>query len=392
MTSTNYLGHLVGCLECVEFILYAAAAGAFTSDTICIVTGMNTDLVFIVDLALFAVCVAICAYGGRSFWRVNFAIGLVSLLVVIMFIFGSLRHVDFNRNASDGLPWFSNGMTGFMESLPYVLWFYIGVEGINNSTYESIEPKQSIPQGYVMCMSTLLATSVGVLLVSVSLAPIIEIQAAVSPLDFGFSQMFPGVKNIGLMLALPSMFATVFGFIFAYGKRVGGLGRSLLLPKLLGKSILHRGTSDVALVVSSMFSLTALFCYRYSKTADMFVLCLLASCFTYCMTLYSYIVFALSYGHFVRPFRSPLGIVGAALGILIFSLVFIACAFFQPTFESLIVFVVIVCGISLYYYAVVRHAQFFSPEEQAVLLPFYTAKCKLPLTCTCIVVTLMLLK
>jgi hypothetical protein len=56
--------------------------------------------------------------------------------------------------------------------------------------------------------------------------------------------------------------------------------------------------------------------------------------------------------------------------------VFISAAFCQPDFYNIIAFVMITCLASVYYVAVVKDRQFFSKEEQTVLMACHVIKGK----------------
>ena len=374
LTTTHFLGHLMGCLEIAEFLMYASASTAFLAQYLCALSQSNNETdIYLYSLLIYGISCIIIIAGNKFIWPVMRIFGLASLVITIIYILGSLPWVNFKENASNGLPWF-NGAKLFMKGIPAVLWFYIGVEAINNATYDAVEPKVSVPRGYVSCISTLIITAIGVLFVSVSLEPISDVSQQDAPLSYGFNKMFAGASNISVYLSLPSMFATVFGFIYAYTKRIKSLGRSSLIPSFLGKSILRQESGDVAVICGSIVSMGCLVVFQEISSIDGFIVCVLCSCLTYCLTFVSYMIFCIQFNQFSREFKSPFGLIGAIVGFVIFLLVFLGCAAFQDSVSSLICFLIFLAVILSYYFIVVKHQQFFSEEEQSVLLPFYTAK------------------
>jgi ethanolamine permease len=88
----------------------------------------------------------------------------------------------------------------------------------------------------------------------------------------------------------------------------------------------------------------------------------------------SFFVFGTLLGNIKREFKSPLGVAGAVYGSAVFLLAFIGIAFFQENYIALIVFVSYVALVTVYYFFVVKHRQFFSNEEKEVLMQAHVVK------------------
>ena len=90
---------------------------------------------------------------------------------------------------------------------------------------------------------------------------------------------------------------------------------------------------------------------------------------SYGMVMISYIKLRISQPDLPRPYRSPLGIPGAALGAALSLLALVAC-FFQPDYRPAVVAVSLFLLVSiLYFFFYSRHhlvAQ--APEEEVALL------------------------
>jgi ethanolamine permease len=90
---------------------------------------------------------------------------------------------------------------------------------------------------------------------------------------------------------------------------------------------------------------------------------------SYCMVMISYIKLKITQPDLPRPYRSPLGIPGAALGATLSLLALVAC-FFTPAYRPAVVGVSLFLLVSmLYFFLYSRHhlvAQ--APEEEVALM------------------------
>jgi ethanolamine permease len=165
-----------------------------------------------------------------------------------MYCFGSLPFVDIARYApspdttgiisetdSYSPQWFIGGISSFMHTLPLAAWFYVGIESLNLCASVVHDPKMTIPIGSISCVCTLFVTSIFVLCVCSSLPSVgdgVATADIVTPLDKGFFLMFKIPRKYAILFNLPAMFATAYGFIFAFSRVMISMARSGLLPPM----------------------------------------------------------------------------------------------------------------------------------------------------------------
>ena len=171
VTLGYYMGFLIGICEIIEYIVYVAFSVNALGDMVTEVSGMDPKLAPLVWLAFYVSAVSVYVHGGKLFWRINMALALVSIGVVLVYCLGSLKYTDFkyaefvtgedfgirggsggsggsggNSGTSSGVSsgsggssggksgggaWFVGGFTAFMRVLPLPSWFYVGVESLN---------------------------------------------------------------------------------------------------------------------------------------------------------------------------------------------------------------------------------------------------------------------
>jgi hypothetical protein len=74
---------------------------------------------------------------GRYYWSLIYAVGIVSLLILLAYLVGSLPYTDFAKNASTHSDprdasahsnWFLGNGVLFMQIIPFTTWGYGGIE------------------------------------------------------------------------------------------------------------------------------------------------------------------------------------------------------------------------------------------------------------------------
>jgi ethanolamine permease len=372
----NYIGFLAGCFEAFGLILYTSAGTLFFGEIMTKVFETDKSFEPLYWLLVYVLSVLICVRGGRLFWLFNRLLAVVSVLIIVLYITSSLHFVDFKKHSEH--RWFVGGVNSFLQNIVFMLWFFIGIEFVNNGTKDCNNPLNAVPFGYVAGILTLVVTGICVVWISISLQSWDSLTDELAPLNVGFCRAFSCGSRVALILSLPAVFATNFGFIFAFGRILHSLGQANILPSILGHRLVSDSTPDIALVVGSLlgFGFSCLYKFAPFPKPDLFQFCALASCFTYCTLLGSYVNFSSQFSHLTRSFRSVFGIFGAVCSFVIFLLVWISVAAFQPSQVTFYYFVGFLFLLSLYYHSVVRHHQYFCSEEQEVLFKTYVSKCK----------------
>ena len=187
----NYIGFLLGCAEIVKCVFYVASSVIYLGRMIVLMEPSMKGLEPVIYLVFFMLSLLLCVFSGRMFWRFSTVLAILSLSILLLYCFSSLKSVDFMKYAytpstndapvSD--PWFVGGGYQFMQVLPLSAWMFIGVEALRKTSGDIPNPKVNIPRGQVACIFTLLATGMFVLFVCASLPPSLAVTAAL-PVPF----------------------------------------------------------------------------------------------------------------------------------------------------------------------------------------------------------------
>jgi amino acid transporter len=191
-----------------------------------------------------------------------------------------------------------------------------------------------------------------------------------------------GINEISATwLSIPATYATGFGFIFSYGRLMLAMSESRLLPRVLrikwGSG--DNGTPSLAFLIGSGIGfLVCIFVYFFPAIQKhLFNICILFAFGAYTSQFIGFINLRTRFIDLPRLYHSPLGIFGACLGTLIFTLAAISVIAFQKDgFTAFIAVLIIAALNSTYYFCSAKHHQKFSRDELKTLFNAHVFKCK----------------
>ena len=99
----------------------------------------------------------------------------------------------------------------WMKTFPLTAWWYVGVESLGFLYNVCQDGVLDTANGSILCVLTLLVTSVLVLFACSSTAPVALTASVLSPLDHGISLNFNIPEKYAVILVLPATYATAFG-------------------------------------------------------------------------------------------------------------------------------------------------------------------------------------
>jgi ethanolamine permease len=385
-----YPGFLIGCCEAVQYITYVATASFLLSQMLEDIWLAQDFLVPVICLLFYLSACLILIYGEQYFWRFSTVFGITSLLIVLVYCFGSLPFVDMARytpyygttgssSEEDRPQWFIGGMVGFMKNFPLSAWFLVGVESLNLSGSDVYDPKTTIPIASICCVFTCSVTSVFVLFVCSSLPMLDNIPTArmATPLTAGFALMFNIPVSKAIVLSLPAMYATCYGFVFAFSRILISMSKSGLLPPIFKRTYgKHKAPYAAILAGSSVCYVLCLAMYLKPSILDYLLpVCMLSAFIAYISQFIGYVLFKKKYGHYATAFTSPLGVWGAWYGGFVFSLGAVGICAFQDDCVAFITILFLGFFYTIYYFAYARRRQVFSDEEK-MFFPMQILKCK----------------
>ncbi|ETM54913.1 hypothetical protein L914_01805, partial [Phytophthora nicotianae] len=374
-----YPAFIIGCCEALEYIAYVSTSTISFVDLIVDAVPWLEFLSPLLWTLFYASALVIQIKGGRAFWIFNLGIGTISLMIVVIYCLGSFAFVNFGKYGADPNFEFVDGVSGFMKAFPLAAWFFVGVEALNMSSDQVVQPKKVVPIAQVSCVVTLFCTGLVIFFVTASLPPgLATLPSELVPFNRGFTLMFNISHHTATILSLPATYATAFGFMWCYGKLIAAMAMSRLLPHFLSKTTKENETPYGAFLAGSALSYAlCIISYFVPAVGDhLFRICVLSAFMSYTGQCIGYISLKRNYRNIKSSeFRSPWGIAGAAYSMVVWFLAIIAVVAFQDNGGiEIIVFSAIIVVLTVFYFGYSRKRQTFSAAENRVMLVAHVTK------------------
>lgn len=384
VTCDPFLGYLVAVCEVVQNIFYVAVSVIALGHMVSFALDISRRYEPLVWFLFFASACMIHCCDGNVFLKFNFVIGVISLIILVIYIISAIPQGNFHEYADT-----ESAISGhdFMVHFPSLAWFYIGIETLPFATIYCPRPRKQIPRAMLACMGTLFCTSIGMLFAMSSQSPgTAQLAKAAIPCNFAFSRLYNISERNATWFTIIPTYATAFGFMFAFGRQISAMASSGMIPKVFKWRIPWTGATYVAILTGSAVSMAVMAIVYFENenfVLDLFHWCSLASYIVYMSSFVSFIELRRKYSTVERNFVNPLGIPGAVLGMGIFTLNFIAVLGYQKEGDSIlkrmhpvIGLLVTIIAATIWYLVFVLRFQRFAVEEQKVLFSAYVIKCK----------------
>jgi ethanolamine permease len=364
-------GYLTGLAENMEYI--------FTPATIVVGIGGYLGAIFGTPaawtplwwLACYVVFVVLNIWGVEASFRVSAATTIGALLVLAIFYGGAVPLVDMHRWALSQGVLFPRGFGGIFGALPFALWVYLGIEQLPLTAEESLDPARDMPRGIFWSLATLILCSLLTPFLSGSIAPGAEkVGLSQEPLFLGFQTIFgAGIGSRLLALcAVTGLVASFHAIIYAYGRQIYSLARAGYFPSWLSQTHGRRRTPHYALIVGGALGYAAAlgiwFAGANSKAGAILLnMAVFGAVLAYVMQMASFILLRRNHPDLPRPYRSPLGNVGALVAAAI-AILTLAALFLNPDYRAGAYGAALWFALGMAYFAAyARHRLIRSPEE-----------------------------
>lgn len=380
-------GFLTGLAENVEYVLTPAVVVFFIGTYMGAILETPASLQPIYWIVGYMIFVGLNCVGVEMSFRVTLLVTLAALACLALFYISALPNIDFSRwamnIAADGSalpegngPLLPMGWTGVLPCLPFAVWLYLAIEQLPLAAEESIDPKRDMPKGILLGMLTLALSAFLMLFLNPAIIGVGAHKLGTSgePVLDGFKAIYGDrIANVLALVAVLGLVASFHSIIYAFGRQIYSLSRAGYFPTFLSLTHGTRKTPHVALFAGSIVGLGVMLVVWFTVGAEergafiggtLLNMAVFGAMFSYIMQGLSYVRLRQRLPHMERPYRSPLGIAGAAMTIVIAAVT----VYFQlqdPVFRAGVLGVAVWFGICIAYFAVVgRHKLILSPEEE----------------------------
>lgn len=328
----------------------------------------------------YALFVAINVRGVELTLQVSLIVTTLAVAVLVAFFGGALVSGAFSTEllfnvapsagqSARGLP---HGLAGVVAALPYATWFYLGIEQLPLAAEETYDVVRDMPRALRLGLATLLVLALATLVLNAGVGGGAEaIARSDAPLGEGFKAVFgAGATTWVLTLtALAGLVASFHSLLYAAGRVLFALSRAGYFPRVISLTNRHK-TPHVALILSGGLGLGCVMLldrFRGGAVgAALLNMAVFGAVISYVLVLVSFIKLRLGRPALPRPYRSPLGIAGAAVGVLLALLALVA-TFASPKLRPAVLGVAVFLALALLYFALYSRKRLVAqaPEEAA---------------------------
>jgi ethanolamine permease len=383
-------GFLTGLSENVEYVLTPAVIVFFISTYMSGIFGTPTAWLPLWWIGFYVAFVWLNVVGVELSFKVTVVVTLLALLCLVVFWASALPNVDFSRWAMNvgpggellpegGGPFLPLGPGGVLAALPFAVWLFLAIEQLPLAAEESVDPRRDMPKGILAGMFTLIVSAFMILWLNPAVAGVGSHALGKSgePLLDGFKAIFgEGIAKALALVAVLGLIASFHTIIFAEGRQIYSLSRAGYFPSALSVTHGSRKTPHLAMMLGSLVALAVMFVLWFSLGADkgsaiiggtLLNMAVFGAMFSYVMQAVSFVLLRRRLPHIERPYRSPLGIPGAALTVAI-ALVTLYFQLTDPVYRTGVVWVAVWFAVGISYFAVFgRNRLILSPEEEFAL-------------------------
>ncbi len=318
-------GFATGTAILIEYAVAPAAIATFIGGYMDTLIGVGGWVVY---LACYAIFVGIHLYGVGEALKLMFAITVVAVVALAVFIVGMVPQFQVSNlftieatNAAGASSFLPFGFVGIWAAFPFAIWFFLAIEGVPLAAEETRDPQRDMPKGLIGGMTALLLFAVLVLFFGPGGAGSAafttdEMLAAPSVLPLALEEAYGGTTTLGAIVnvaGLAGLIASFFSIIFAYSRQMFALSRAGYLPKVLSLTGSRR-TPWVALIVPGIIGfLLAL----TVNGATLINIAVFGATVSYALMMLSHIVLRRREPDLERPYRTPGGTVTSTVALVL---------------------------------------------------------------------------
>ncbi len=377
-----FLGFICGVATTIEYILTPAAIVVSIGDYLQPL--IPSVPVYVLWLLAYTIFVTINIWSVELTLNVGLLLTLVAIMVLVIFYLSILIAGIFIPELLFTIPpdpgqsanWLPKGWQGIFAAIPYAIWFYLAIEQVPLAAEETGDVARDMPKALASGIFTLVALSLFTLVLNSGVGGgAVAISQSNVPLAAGLEAYFGKGSTSSVVTTIALSCGVIASFhcvIYAYGRVLFSLSRAGYLPRWIsvtGKT----NTPYRALLLGAVVGFICAAIVEVSGDSAVGTALLNMAVFgaviSYFLVMVSYIKLKLDCPDLPRPYSSPLGIWGAAIGVGLAIFALFACFSvpnYRPGFWGIAILLVVATLYFLLYSK--NHLVAQAPEEKAALI------------------------
>lgn len=140
-----FWGYTAGCMNLMESVFFLAVSLLKFGQAITATFETRREYEFVWWLVGYSAMMALHLRSGRLFWYFMAMLTIATSMVLGVYLFGSLGHMDFDRYAYQNSPiGFASDPLTFFLALRLPGWFYIGIDLISQTSEEVADVSSTV--------------------------------------------------------------------------------------------------------------------------------------------------------------------------------------------------------------------------------------------------------
>lgn len=291
--------------------------------------------------------VALNIMGVVASFRVQVFATLLSMIMLIVFYVGAATQMDFDKWVATQ-DWEFKSWSDSIQGISFGLWFYFGIEELPLAVEETIEPEKNMPRGLAASMITLIIVSFCTAIFSSLIEPGAQaVFQSTAPLVVGYQSVFGDttITSYFTWITVIGIISSTHSFVYCMGRLLFAIARDGYLPQFLTKVHPTRGSAYAALitggVVNQALAIILRYTVGYARLGPVLMnLALFGALISYTFQLVSFIMLRVKEPDRPRPYRSPFGVPGAVLCLVLCAVSLFAIVYSGTSSKDFLVAVV----------------------------------------------------
>lgn len=390
-------GMVTGLAESIEYILTPAVIVFFIGSYMTAIFETPAEMQPLWWAGSYAVFLFLNLRGVELSFKVSVIVTLGALAILAIYWVSAIPHFDFDRWAlnvgvgEDGsaveLPegggsWLPFGFAGALAALPFAVWLFLAIEQLPLAAEESDDPKRDMPKGLIYGMATLMVSALLITFLNSGVGSVdpdkmhgsFSLAKSGEPLLDGFRVIFgTGTAKLLAFLAVIGLIASFHTIIYAFGRQIFSLSRAGYYMPFMSLTHGKHRVPHMALYTGSVMGFVTMMIVWYVASEDnrgaviggtLLNMAVFGAMISYAMQGLSFILLRRNLPNIERPYRSPLGIPGALVTVVV-ALVTLYYQLQDPVYRVGVYATAVWYALGLLYFAVIgRHRLVLSPEEE----------------------------
>lgn len=311
-------GFIAGFSVLVEYMLatpaIALSIGAYIHF---LIPGVPVIAAAVISYMVF---VFINCLGVKTAAMVELVVTVVAIAGILLFGATGIGHVNMNNILGGDI--FFGGWKGIFAAIPFVIWFYLAVEGGAMAAEECKNPRKDIPKGFVLGICTLVVLAVLTLFITTGVGEVSKINNMDSPLPGVLSIAYGEGNILSMLLSFIGLFglvASLHGIIIGYSRQAFAMAREGYLPKFLSYTTSKHKTPIWGVIVPSLIGMAFVLT---GATATIITISCFGAIFLYIISMITVFLLRIKEPGLARPFKVAYPVVPAIA--LVIAVLFLA--------------------------------------------------------------------